>query len=137
MKDSDLLIKYRDYLYSKQLTDGTIDNNISIITRELFDKGVKIDITKVEYRKILSSMRNRLSKNTMYSYVNVIKRFYDYLIDFKFYNGKNPFSSSVVKITASKPKNVLYEDEILDIYKIFDMEDKTTGYQEFLFDFLY
>ncbi|HCB4265013.1 TPA: hypothetical protein MZJ77_002867, partial [Listeria monocytogenes] len=63
MKDSDLLIKYRDYLYSKQLTDGTIDNNISIITRELFDKGVKIDITKVEYRKILSSMRNRLSKN--------------------------------------------------------------------------
>ncbi|HCW3282613.1 TPA: hypothetical protein OXD25_002843, partial [Listeria monocytogenes] len=77
MKDSDLLIKYRDYLYSKQLTGGTIDNNISIITRELFDKVVKIDITKVEYRKILSSMRNRLSKNTMYSYVNVIKRFYD------------------------------------------------------------
>ncbi|EHM8199218.1 tyrosine-type recombinase/integrase [Listeria monocytogenes] len=137
MKDSDLLIKYRDYLYSKQLTGGTIDNNISIITRELFDKVVKIDITKVEYRKILSSMRNRLSKNTMYSYVNVIKRFYDYLIDFKFYNGKNPFSSAVVKITASKPKNVLYEDEILDIYKIFDMGDKTTGYQEFLFDFLY
>ncbi|TYW05591.1 tyrosine-type recombinase/integrase [Listeria monocytogenes] len=137
MKDSDLLIKYRDYLYSKQLTDGTIDNNISIITRELFDKVVKIDITKVEYRNILSNMRNRLSKNTMYSYVNVIKRFYDYLIDFKFYNGKNPFSSAVVKITASKQKNVLYEDEILDIYKIFVMGDKTTGYQEFLFDFLY
>lgn len=137
MRDLDLLIKYRDYLYSKQLAIGTIDNNISVINRELFDKVAKIDITKFEYRKILSSMRKRLSKNTMYTYVNVIKRFYNFLIDFKYYNGENPFSTAIVKISVSTTIDVLYEKEILDIYKIFESGNKTTGYQEFLFDFLY
>lgn len=62
MEDSPLLMKYRDYLFSRQLSVGTIDNNISIIERELFAKIVKIEITKFEYRKILSDMRNRLSR---------------------------------------------------------------------------
>ncbi|EAG3410090.1 tyrosine-type recombinase/integrase [Listeria seeligeri] len=137
MRDLDLLIKYRDYLYSKQLAIGTIDNNISVINRELFDKVAKIDITKFEYREILRSMRKRLSKNTMYTYVNVIKRFYNFLIDFKYFNGENLFSTAIVKISASKTMDVLYEKEILDIYKIFKSGNKTTGYQEFLFDFLY
>lgn len=32
---------------------------------------------------------------------------------------------------------VLYEQEIAEIYKTFDSNNETTGYQEFLFDFLY
>ncbi|MBC2248198.1 tyrosine-type recombinase/integrase [Listeria seeligeri] len=137
MEDSPLLMKYRDYLFSRQLSVGTIDNNISIIERELFAKIVKIEITKFEYRKILSDMRNRLSKNTMYTYVNIIKRFYNFLIDFKLFNGENLFLSAFVKVSASKSMDVLYEKEVLDIYKIFEVGNKTTGYQEFLFDFLY
>ncbi|MBC2230355.1 tyrosine-type recombinase/integrase, partial [Listeria seeligeri] len=59
------------------------------------------------------------------------------MIDFKLFNGENLFLSAFVKVSASKSMDVLYEKEVLDIYKIFEVGNKTTGYQEFLFDFLY
>ncbi|PZG38439.1 hypothetical protein C1910_07870 [Listeria ivanovii] len=137
MEDSHLLRQYRNYLFSKNLTERTIDNNLTIITRELFEKVDSIEINQNEYREILSDMRERLSTNTMYNYVNVLERFYNYLIDFKVLDTGNYFRSSGIKITAVKNMKVLYEQEIAEIYKTFDSNNETTGYQEFLFDFLY
>ncbi|MBC2193254.1 MULTISPECIES: tyrosine-type recombinase/integrase [Listeria] len=138
MKELHLLKHYREYLFSKQLATGTIDNNLSIITRELLEKISHIEITQLEYRKILRDMRNRLSSNTMYHYVNIIKRFYDFLIDYKLIpNDENPFSSVEVKLVTNRSMEVLYEEEVSNIYKVFEKGCKTTGYQEFLFDFLY
>lgn len=137
MEDSHLLRQYRNYLFSKNLSERTIDNNLTIITRELFEKVDSIEINQNEYREILSDMRQRLSTNTMYNYVNVLERFYNYLIDFKVLDTENHFKSSGIKITAVKNMKVLYEQEIAEIYEIFDSNNETTGYQEFLFDFLY
>ncbi|HHP9239487.1 TPA: tyrosine-type recombinase/integrase [Listeria monocytogenes] len=137
MEDSHLLRQYRNYLFSKNLTERTIDNNLTIITRELFEKVDSIEINQNEYREILSDMRQRLSTNTMYNYVNVLERFYNYLIDFKVLDTENYFRSSGIKITAVKNMKVLYEQEIAEIYETFDSSNEVTGYQEFLFDFLY
>lgn len=137
MEDSHLLRQYRNYLFSKNLTERTIDNNLTIITRELFEKVDSIEINQNEYREILSDMRQRLSTNTIYNYVNVLERFYNYLIDFKVLDTENYFKSSGIKITAVKNMKVLYEQEIAEIYETFDSNNETTGYQEFLFDFLY
>ncbi|HEL9522363.1 TPA: tyrosine-type recombinase/integrase [Listeria monocytogenes] len=137
MEDSHLLRQYRNYLFSKNLTERTIDNNLTIITRELFEKVDSIEINQNEYREILSDMRQRLSTNTMYNYVNVLERFYNYLINFKVLDTENYFRSSGIKITAVKNMKVLYEQEISEIYETFDSSNETTGYQEFLFDFLY
>ncbi|WP_048627176.1 hypothetical protein [Listeria ivanovii] len=131
MEDSHLLRQYRNYLFSKNLTERTIDNNLTIITRELFEKVDSIEINQNEYREILSDMRERLSTNTMYNYVNVLERFYNYLIDFKVLDTGNYFRSSGIKITAVKNMKVLYEQEIAEIYKTFDSNNETTGYQEF------
>ncbi|MBM5596648.1 tyrosine-type recombinase/integrase [Listeria seeligeri] len=137
MEDSHLLRQYRNYLFSKNLSERTIGNNLTIITRELFEKVDSIEINQNEYREILTDMRQRLSTNTMYNYVNVLERFYNYLIDFKLLDTENYFKSSGVKITAVKNMKVLYEQEIAEIYETFDSNNETTGYQEFLFDFLY
>ncbi|EBF5850577.1 hypothetical protein FH026_15025 [Listeria monocytogenes] len=137
MDKDNLLRHYRNYLFSKNLSERTIDNNVSIITRELLEKVSTLEISKFECRKILGDMRKRLSVNTLYNYVNILKRFYNYLIDFKLIVTENYFELNSMKISDSKQINVLYEQEISDIYKLFDAGTKTTGYQEFLFDFLY
>ncbi|EHO5109435.1 tyrosine-type recombinase/integrase [Listeria monocytogenes] len=137
MEKANLLRHYRNHLFSKNLTERTIENNLSIITRELFEKVTTLEISKIEYRKILEDMRKRLSVNTLYNYVNILKRFYNYLIDYKLVNTENYFETVSMKISESTQMNVLYEQEIINIYKMFENGNEVTGYQEFLFDFLY
>ncbi|MBC2138014.1 tyrosine-type recombinase/integrase [Listeria innocua] len=138
MEETFLLRKYKDYLFSTHLTQGTIEKNLSVITRELLNKITNIELTQLEYRNIIIDMRKRLSSNTMYYYVNILKRFYDFMINLKLISiNVNPFSTTKIKVTSNSSMEVLYEKEILDIYKIFKDGCKTTGYQEFLFDFLY
>ncbi|EAD9208373.1 hypothetical protein AOU60_14545, partial [Listeria monocytogenes] len=127
MDKDNLLRHYRNYLFSKNLSERTIDNNVSIITRELLEKVATLEISKFECRKILGDMRKRLSVNTLYNYVNILKRFYNYLIDFKLIVTENYFEMNSMKISDSKQINVLYEQEISDIYKLFDAGTKTTG----------
>ncbi|MBC1374211.1 tyrosine-type recombinase/integrase [Listeria sp. FSL L7-1699] len=137
MENANLLRHYRNFLFSKNLSERTIENNLSIITRELFEKVETLELNKLEYRRILENMRKRLSTNTLYNYINILKRFYRYLIDYKLINGENFFEVTEMKISESKQMNVLYEKEIMDIYNLFEKGSEISGYQEFLFDFLY
>ncbi|EJS6044746.1 tyrosine-type recombinase/integrase, partial [Listeria monocytogenes] len=137
MENVNLLRYYRNFLFSKNLSERTIENNLSVITHELFEKVETLELNKLEYRRILENMRTRLSTNTLYNYINILKRFYAYLIDYKIIKGENYFAMANLKINESKQMNVLYEKEIMHIYYLFEKGNEVTGYQEFLFDFLY
>lgn len=137
MSDIERYLKsYTDFLKSRRLVEGTINNKIGIV-REFLGKYKKIEISKAEKHEYISGLRARLVNTTLYRYINTMKSFYNYLIHFLNVDMENPFWNINIKLKQSRVIGVLYQEEIEEIYKLMENNDNVTAYQEFIFDFLY
>ncbi|MBC2193654.1 tyrosine-type recombinase/integrase [Listeria booriae] len=127
---------YIEFLLSRNLAETTINNKARVIQKFL-NKFNKIEITHKELYEYLNELYKRsICVTTRYQYINTLKNFYEYLIAIGI-NTNNPFMDISLKLPPQKNVNVLYENEIKEIYKMFETNEDLTAYQEFLFDFLY
>lgn len=132
------LREYKEYLTYKNLSCKTINANIRIIQRLIYDEFKTFAITKKQAEKVIIKLKNTLSNTTVRSYVNVLKNFYKFLIDFNYTNILNPFYSVRIKVTANKSMKVLYDKEIQNLYQYLETNNNgLTAYHLFLFDLLY
>lgn len=132
------LREYKEYLTFRNLSGTTIKANIRIIQRLIYDEFETFAITKKQAEKVIIKLKNTLSNTTVRSYVNVLKNFYKFLIDFNYTNILNPFYSVRIKVTANKSMKVLYDKEIQNLYQYLETNNNgLTAYHLFLFDLLY
>lgn len=132
------LREYKEYLTFRNLSGRTIKANIRIIQRLIYDEFETFAITKKQAEKVIIKLKNTLSNTTVRSYVNVLKNFYKFLIDFNYTNILNPFYSVRIKVTANKSMKVLYDKEIQNLYQYLETNNNgLTAYHLFLFDLLY
>lgn len=130
--------KYREYLIFKNLADSTINANIRVIQRLIYDEFETFSITKKQAEEVVLKLKNTLSNTTVRLYVSVLKKFYKFLIDFQYTNMVNPFNLVRIRVITDKSMKVLYDKEIQNLYNYLETDQNGLSvYHFFLFDLLY
>ncbi|MEN2666679.1 tyrosine-type recombinase/integrase [Listeria aquatica] len=135
----DELIRYRNYMYYKGLTEKTISSNIRVIEKLIFDRFGSFDLTKKQIYTLVIDLKHTLARSTEYTYINILKTFYRFLIASDYPITQNPFENIKIKLVINKNMNVLYEEEIKKIYKTFENGNlkRLTEYHKLIFDLFY
>ncbi|MBC1534021.1 tyrosine-type recombinase/integrase [Listeria seeligeri] len=133
-----ILESYIEFMQYKSLSEKTILANKRVIERFLLDEFGGYKINKNQVRSLVMKLKHNLSQTTVYSYINIIKKFYDFMIDFDLFTLENPFADIKIKLITNKSVNVLYDIEIHKIYKYLEVNnDGLTKYHLFLFDLFF
>ncbi|EAE6173304.1 hypothetical protein E4P26_04230 [Listeria monocytogenes] len=130
--------KYIEFMEYRSLSVKTIASNKRIIERFLIDEFGTFEITKKQTRDLIIRLKNKLARSTVYSYVNILKGFYDFLNDFNYIKIENPFSKVQIKLVLNKAVKVLYDTEINEIYDYLKLnKGGLSKYHLFLFDLFF
>ncbi|WP_413487906.1 tyrosine-type recombinase/integrase [Carnobacterium divergens] len=119
----------------KNLSERTIQRRKSVISNYLkFTK--KIKVSKDIKRGYLEHLTKTCSRNTIISYINILKGFYNLLIERYDCNIENPFSDVHLKL-AKRIVSCFYLDEMKMIQEQIELNENITRYQQLLFEILY